>query len=111
MHAAQFGICCSCCPCNATEIIGHYSGPEKLDEKDIILTEKKVNFSMGAANPMDKVSPTITQCTCVPPHTMLKRFVRQLAAFGILLFTFLSLVFGGRRCTFSRTSTAATSSG
>ena len=47
--------------CNATEIIGHYSGPEKLDEKDIILTEKKVNFSMGAANPMDKVSSAIVQ--------------------------------------------------
>jgi hypothetical protein len=52
--------------CNATEIIGHYSGPEKLDEKDIILTEKKVNFSMGAANPMDKVSLPETQCTCHP---------------------------------------------
>lgn len=39
----------------AHEIVGFYSGPEKLDEKDIILTEKKVNFSMGADNPMDKV--------------------------------------------------------
>jgi hypothetical protein len=43
--------------CNLAEIIGHYSGPEVLEENDIILTEKKVNFSMGAANPMDQVSP------------------------------------------------------
>ena len=28
-----------------------------MDENDIILTEKKVNFSMGASNPMDKVRP------------------------------------------------------
>ena len=41
---------------HAAEIIGHYSGPEVLDQQDIILTEKKVNFSMGASNPMDKVS-------------------------------------------------------
>ena len=37
-----------------------------MDKKDIILTEKKVNFSMGAANPMAKVRPACDRISCEP---------------------------------------------
>lgn len=47
----------------SADIVAHYSGAVQLREEDIILTEKKVNFSMGADNPMDKVR---NRCSRVP---------------------------------------------
>ena len=52
---AEAGPCrhfadCPCCGCTPADILGHYSGPLRLLEGDIILTEKKVQIACAAAS-------------------------------------------------------------
>lgn len=58
----------------SADIVAHYSGAVQLREEDIILTEKKVNFSMGADNPMDKVR---NRCRRVPASCAVEFIISQ----------------------------------